>query len=122
MTNKKDAKSFARSCKGFTDLVNDLVGDMPEVSDIAPIVYRWLSGTAHSNPLILLEFGQELPVAGDQGLMLQFGASAGRVFFPSWLAARGLQTALTRLALLNGWENPNDFLNPAVRQLERMIL
>ena len=121
MTNKTDAKAFARSCKGFTDLVRDLVEDMPEVSNIAPIVYRWLSGTAHSNPLVLHEFGQQLAVPGDQRLLLLMGASARRVFFPAWLAARGFQMALIRLAHVNGWEDPDGFLGPAVAQLAKII-
>ena len=121
MTNKTKAKDFARSCRGFTVLVRDLVGDMPEVGNIAPLVYRWLSGTAHSNPLVLQEFGQQVEAPGDPRLLLQMGASAGRVFFPAWLAARGFQMTLSRLADVNGWERPNHFLGPAITELAAVV-
>ena len=121
LTNKTDTTAFASSCSSFTDLVGGLIGDMPEGGNIAPMVYRWLSGSAHSNPIVLQEFGQRVAFLGDYQNTMQMRASIGTVWFPIWWAARGLQVALNRLADVNGWESPDDFLGPALAPIGEIV-
>lgn len=121
LTDKTSPAAFARSCPGFTRIVGDLMTDLPEGTQIGHIVYRWLSGTAHSNPVALLEFGQSTPPSGDDHLQIQLAASPGRVFFPIWWAARGLQFALARLAHVNSWQWPDKFLESGIALIGQII-
>ena len=121
LTDKEGTKEFADSCKGFTDLVSAFVGDLPEGGNVAPMVYRWLSGSAHSNPIVLQEFGQRVAFRGDEQNILRMRASRGTAWFPIWWAARGLQTALARLAYVSGWESPDHFLGPAVAMIGQIV-
>ena len=121
LTEKTGTAAFARSCRGFTNLVDELVGDIPGAGNIAPMVYRWLSGSAHANPMVFLEFGRRVSPPGDEQNVLQMRASRGTAWFPIWLAARGLQTALVRLADVSGWESPDGFLNSTVAKLGQVV-
>ena len=121
LTDKTDTTAFANSCSSFTDLVGELISDMPEGGNVAPMVYRWLSGSAHSNPIVLQEFGQRVAFLGDHQNTLQMRASSGTAWFPIWWAARGLQVALNRLAHVNGWESPDDFLGPALVPIGNIV-
>ena len=121
LTEKAGTTAFASSCKGFTKIVTELIGDMPEGGNIAPMVYRWLSGSAHSNPIVLQEFGQRVESLGDEQNILRMRASSGTAWFPIWWAARGLHTALARLAHVNGWESPDHFLGPAVAVIGQIV-
>lgn len=89
--------------------------------NVAPMVYRWLSGSAHSNPIVLQEFGQRVAFLGDEQNTLRMRASSGTAWFPIWWAARGLQMALVRLAHVSGWESPVDFLTPAVAVIGQIV-
>lgn len=121
LTQVTSKAKFAKESIGFTDLVSDFLRDMPEGDKIAPMVYRWLSGTVHSNPVVLAEFGQRASFRSDEENVLQMGASSGTVWFPIWLAARGLQMALVRLANVNSWESPDYFLGPVVTRIGQIV-
>ena len=121
LTQKRTPAQLASISKGFTDLVSELIRDIPEGDDISAMVYRWLSGTVHSNPVVLLEFGQRAHVGGYDEHILRMRASSGTVWLPIWLAARGLQIALIRLADVRGWESPENFLGPAVAKVGELV-
>ena len=121
LTIKTGTTAFAGTCKGLTDLVNDLLGDMPVGGRAAPMVYRWLSGSSHSNPIVLQEFERRVTLPGDERYTLQMRASSGTAWFPIWWAARGLQSGLNRLADVNGWESPDDFLSRAIAKIGHIV-
>ena len=122
LTKLDDRRKFVRGSKGFTDLVKELIAELPEGADTETLVYRWLSGIAHSNPLAILEFRLSDPTSRyqqreGQSVQVQIGADARTAFQPIWWSARGIQAVLKRRAAVAGWESPDPFLLPVLEEL-----